>query len=153
MSEPTLATLSDLRARMGTLADETRAWALLNDASALIRAEANYTWIDADGVAEEVPALIVMVCCKVVERVMSNPEGLSGEAIGGYSAQFSNASSDIYLTKQERRLVRKAAGTTPIGTIELETPYKKYDAADIYMTVDNGGEELPMGPWPEPSDG
>lgn len=153
MSEPTLATIPELSARTGEISDLSRALALLADASALIRAEANYTWIDADGDLEEVPALIVMVCCKVVERVLSNPEGLSGEAIGGYSAQFSNASSDVYLTKQERRLVRKAAGTTPIGTIELESPYKKYDTADIYMGVDNGGDDLPMGPWPEPSDG
>jgi hypothetical protein len=153
MSEPTLATIAELSARTGEISDLSRALALLADASALIRAEANYTWIDADGEPETVPALIVMVCCKVVERVLSNPDGLSGEAIGGYSAQFSNASTDVYLTKQERRLVRKAAGTTPIGTIELQTPYRKYDVEDIYMTVDNGGEELPMGPWPEPSDG
>lgn len=153
MSEPALATLDDLYARMGVVSDEGRARALLDDASALIRAEANYTWLDADGALETVPALIVMVCCKVAERVMSNPEGLSGEAIGGYSAQFSNASSDVYLTKQERRLVRKASGVMAIGTVELESPYKKYDAEDIYMTVAGGGEELPMGPWPEPSDG
>jgi hypothetical protein len=151
MSVSALASLDDLRTRMGSVSDEARALALLDDASALIRAEANYTWIDAEGLDEEVPALILMVCCKVVERVLSNPDGLSGEAIGGYSAQFSNASTDVYLTKQERRLVRKAAGTTPIGTIELQSPYRKYDVEDIYMTVDNGGEELPMGPWPEPS--
>jgi hypothetical protein len=57
------------------------------------------------------------------------------------------------LTKQERRLVRKAAGSVLIGSVELQTPYRKYDADDVYMTVDNGGEELPMGPWPQPSDG
>ena len=153
MSEPTLASLSELEARLGSTPDTVRALALLDDASALIRAEANYTWIDADGEPETVPALIVMVCCKVVERVLSNPEGLSGEAIGGYSAQFSNLSSDVYLTKQERRLVRKASGVMPIGTLELESPYRKYDTEDIYMTVNNGGEELPMGPWPYPSNG
>ena len=49
MSDPALASLDDLETRMGSVSDEARALALLDDASALIRAEANYTWIDADG--------------------------------------------------------------------------------------------------------
>jgi hypothetical protein len=153
MSLPALASLNDLLPLVGSVTDDGRARALLAYASALIRTEAGEDWVDTDGNLDGVPDIIKMICCKVVERSLSNPMGLTAEAVVNYRAEYGNSSSDLYLTKQERRLVRKAAGSVLIGSVELQTPYRKYDAADVYMTVDNGGEELPMGPWPEPSDG
>lgn len=153
MSVPSLATIADLTARMGDVGDVSRAMARLADASALIRAEASpEDWLTVDGLLESVPPLIVTICCGVAQRVLDNPAGLSAESLGTYSATIANSSTDVYLTKAERRLVRKVAGALTIGSIEFQTPYRKEDVADIYMTVADSDEQLPMGPWPQPAE-
>ena len=149
MASPALASISDLEARMGTIDDVTRAQVALEDASALIRLEAGATWLDTDGELDSVPDMILSLTCKVAARSLRNPDQATNRTIGGYSENYSLVSQEVYLTKAERRLVRKAAGTNPVGSVELETPYRKYDVDDIYMTVTGGGEEIPMGPWPE----
>jgi hypothetical protein len=127
MSLPALATSTDLRALIGDVDDEGRARALLDFASALIRTEAGVDWVDEDDELDGVPDIVRFVCCKVVERVLSNPTGLQAESVVNYRAEYGNASSDLYLTKQERRLVRKAAGKLAVAAVgttrnELETP-------------------------------
>ena len=153
MSLPPLATIDDLRSFTGQDVGVSRAVALLDYASALIRVEAGTDWVDENNDLDGVPDVIRFIVCKVVERALSNPDGLTAESVVNYRAEYGNASSDLYLTKQERRLIRKAAGTPLITTVELESPYRKYDPDDIYMTVANGGEEVPMGPWPADTSG
>jgi hypothetical protein len=148
MSLPPLASVETFESFAGRDINTDRAAALLDFASALIRAEAGVDWVDDNNDLSGVPDVIPFICCKVVERAVSNPEGLTAESVVNYRAEYGNSSSDLYLTKQERRLVRKAAGTALITTVELESPYRKYDPDDIYTTVANGGEEIPMGPWP-----
>lgn len=150
MDGPALAQLADLEARMGVVADEARARAALDDASALIRSEAGAEdWLDGDGNLEVVPSIVVTVCCKVAQRVLTNPDGVTNETIGSFSHSLTSSSSDAYLTKAERRLVRKAAGSSLIGSVELESPYRRYSADDLYVSVAGGGDDLLMGPWPE----
>ena len=150
MAEPALAQLTDLTARMGDVGGTERALAALADASAIIRAEAGTEdWIDTEGALETVPAIIVTICCKVAQRILTNPDGVTAEGLGSFNQSFTNASSDAYLTKAERRLVRKAAGANPIGSVELESPYRRYSVDDLYVRVDGGGDDLLMGPWPE----
>nr|MBP9053017.1 hypothetical protein [Ilumatobacteraceae bacterium] len=80
MDGPALAQLADLEARMGVVADEARARAALDDASALIRSEAGAEdWLDDDGNLEVVPSIVVTVCCKVAQRVLTNPDGVTNE--------------------------------------------------------------------------
>jgi len=127
MSLPALATSTDLRALIGDVDDEGRARALLDFASALIRVEAGVDWVDDEGNLDGVPDVARFVCCKMVERSLTNPDGLRSESVVGYRAEYSNASSDLYMTKQERRLVRKAAGKLAVAAVgttrnELETP-------------------------------
>ena len=86
---------------------------------------------------------------KVAQRVLTNPDGVTNETIGSFSQSFTSSSSDAYLTKAERRLVRKAAGSSLIGSVELESPYRRYSADDLYVSVAGGGDDLLMGPWPE----
>jgi hypothetical protein len=127
MSLPALASLSDLQALMGEVKDWDRARALLDFASALVRTEAGEDWVDEDDELDGVPTIITMVVCKVVERSLSNPTGLTAESVVSYRAEYGNSSSDLYLTKQERRLVRKAVSKTGVSVMgvtrgELETP-------------------------------
>lgn len=146
MATPTLATIWQLEQRVpGGIAegDLARALAALADASAWIRVEAGEDWLDDDGVLETVPGAVVSVCCAVARRILANPGGLLQEAIAGYSYSVSNASSDVYLTKAEKAIVRKAAGTSPgMVVVTLESPYLPpatalggYDAYEDWYTA------------------
>ncbi len=127
MSTPTLADIWQLRQRVpGDIAEDdlARALAALEDASAWIRVEAGADWLDDLGALETVPGAVVSVCCAVARRILDNPEGLLQESIAGYSYGRTNATTDIYLTKAEKAIVRKAAGTSPgMVVVTLESPY------------------------------
>lgn len=128
MTLPALATLEQFAARLpGGVSedDETRAQAALEDASALIRSAAGgTTWTttnDADEVvlADNLPDVIVMICIAAARRAYVNPEGIRAESPGGYSVTYADSSADIYLTREERRRVRAAAGRNGLGVIPL----------------------------------
>ena len=126
MSTPTLASLQQLDARFpGGLSDDdtNRALAALDDASAWIRSEASEDWLDDDGNLSDVPAVIVSICCAVARRVVDNPAGIMQRSIAGYSEGLSNATTDVYLTKQEKAMIRKAVGAGGITVVPLEGPY------------------------------
>lgn len=117
MSLPALASLEALSDRTpGGIGedDETRAQAALDDASALIRAEAGDDWVTDDDPPEldedALPDVVVTVCCAAARRALVNPDGVTQESLDGYSTSYRNDSADVYLTKAERRLVRSAAG-------------------------------------------
>lgn len=116
---PALAPLDALKARLAlTLdeADEPRAQAALDDASALIRAEAGgTTWVDDDGelLENEVPDIVVTLTLKVAKRSIVNPDDVAQEGAGSYTVSF----REVYLTSDEKRLIRQAAGVAPHGGI------------------------------------
>lgn len=127
MAAPTLADIWQLEQRVpGGIAEDDlpRALAALEDASAWVRVEAGEDWLDGDGLPETVPGAVVSVCCAVARRILDNPEGLLQESIAQYSYGRTNATTDIYLTKAEKAIVRKAAGTA-VGmvVVTLESPY------------------------------
>jgi len=124
---PAFASFLELDARIpGGIADEDveRAQAALDDASTLIRAEASQNYVDDQG-ALTLPAgadawradVLVRVCLSAARRQLDNPDGISQEALGAYSVQQANASSDVYLTTAERRDVRRAAKKTGVTTV------------------------------------
>lgn len=127
MSTPTLADIWQLQQRIpGGLDDSDlpRALAALEDASSWIRVEAGVDWLDDDGNLESVPGAVVSVCCTVARRVLDNPEGIMQMSVAQYSEGRSNASSDVYLTKQEKAIVRKAAGTAGgLTAVTLASPF------------------------------
>ena len=90
-------------------ADTARAQAMLDDASALIRAEAGATVVAAWN-ADGAPGVIATICMSAAKRAFLNPDGVRSLAIDGNSAQFATASPDVYLTKAEKSAVRRAAG-------------------------------------------
>lgn len=146
MALPALVSLDDFALRLGGIAavDEDRAQAALNDASALIRAEAGTEdWVDDDGGLEEVPDVIVAVCVAVAVRAFRNPDGVRQETIGNYSVAYADTSTAVYLTPGERRTIRRAVGLTGLSSISLEGEWTTNPA--IYVPVEGGGDDFPLG--------
>lgn len=145
-SLPALVSLDDFALRVGGLsaADEDRAQACLDDASALIRAEAGTEdWVDDDGALEEVPGAIVAVCAAASIRAFRNPDGVRTETIGTYSVAYADTSTAVFLTEGERRIIRRAAGLSGIGSVQLEGEWSLGEA--VYVPVDRGGDDFPLG--------
>jgi len=97
-------------------ADEARVGALLDDACALAADITGTTY----AVGNEVPGTITATVCNAVRRALENPLGLGGETIGDYSWRVSAASSGVYFTTEEKRDMRRAAGKSSVGTLELQ---------------------------------
>lgn len=111
MSLPSLATVDDIEARAPDLTvDETQAVALLADASALIRAEANRGWVnDAGTELEGVPDGIPGICARMVIRVLRGGEdGIRQESEGNYNVTY--ADTGLYLKATEKRFIARAVG-------------------------------------------
>lgn len=147
MALPALVSLDDFALRLGGIAaaDEDRAQAALNDASALIRAEAGTEdWVDDDGGLEEVPDVIVAVCVAVAVRAFRNPDGVRQETIGNYSVAYADTSTAVFLSTGERRTIRRAVGLTGLSSISLEGEWTLNPAA-VYVPVEGGGEDFPLG--------
>lgn len=125
MTLPAFASIDDLEARGVDVTDPVRAQAALDDASALIRIEANTSWVAAGAVdfgdlADYLQDAIVTVCVSAARRVLENPEGATAMSLGDASLTLANASTDVYLTAAERRVIRRASGRGGIGSVRLE---------------------------------
>lgn len=112
-----LADLSALEDRM-TVDDTNRALAALDDASAFVRAAAGADWVDAEGNLDAVPAVVVAVTLAVARRLYENPDGFESETIGDYTYRRGDGSNG--LLPHEVRAVRKAAGSTSVGSVGLD---------------------------------
>ena len=112
------ADASDIEARWRALSadEETRADALLDDASAILT-----KLVKVDESDTEQAELLKIVCCDMVIRSLSSTVGAGIDQTsitgGPYSQSFHfvNPSGDLYLTKMERRLLGIATGY--IGSI------------------------------------
>lgn len=149
---PALATTDALALRLGaTLAgtELTRATAILDDASALIRSEAGVDWVDEQGQLVDVPTVVESVALAVAYRAFRNPDGLGQASLGDASVSYDRGSgqSAVYLTRDERRSVRRAAGTSAIGTVELVAPWSM-PTSTYPVAVSGGGDPIPLGPFP-----
>lgn len=113
------ADASDIEARWRALSadEETRADALLDDASAILN-----KLVKVDESDTEQAELLKIVCCDMVIRSLSSTAGAgidqSSMTAGPYSQSFHfvNPSGDLYLTKMEKRLLGIATGY--IGSIQ-----------------------------------
>lgn len=117
MTLPAFAAPEDLANRIPngiTAGDEPRAQAALDDASALIRAEAGKTWCTDGELDDDVPDIVVTITLKSAQRAFTNPDGQTQEQTGQWMASYANASPDVYLTERERTLVRRAAGRSGV---------------------------------------
>lgn len=98
--------------------DEGQAEAVLEDVSALVASVAD---LDPPWTADTVPAEVVPVIVSMCRRGLFNPRGLSGEQLGDYGWQAQGGASSIYATKQERRIIRRAAGTLGAANATLDS--------------------------------
>jgi hypothetical protein len=144
---PALVSLEDFALRVGGIdaADEDRAQAALDDASALVRADAcGEDWVDDNDELEEVPGVITAIVIAVAVRAWRNPDGVRSETIGNYSVAYGDTSTAVFITEGERRLIRRAAGCTGIGSIALEGEWTLNPSA-VYVPVEGGGDDFPLG--------
>lgn len=113
MSLPPLATIADILTRapeLSTGIDSLQAEALLDDASALIRAEANREWVNDDGdELEGVPDGVAGICARMVIRALrGGDDGIRQEGEGNYNVTY--ADTGLFLKAQEKRFIARAAG-------------------------------------------
>ena len=114
------AEVSDIEARWRELStsEESRANVLIDDASAMLA-----RLVDVDVADTRQLELLKIVCCNMVIRAMSATEsdsyGASNMSMtaGPYTQSwtYSNPTGDMYLTRQEKRLLGIASSV--IGTI------------------------------------
>ncbi|MDG4801716.1 hypothetical protein [Micromonospora sp. WMMD980] len=116
MSLPPLATVAEMEKRLGlapgaiTGNDLVRAGAALDDASALVRAEAGTDWVADDGLTVTAPAVVRTVTVAAALRAYRNPDGYQGETVGPYSYQYAQGTATLYLLAAEATIVKRAAG-------------------------------------------
>lgn len=129
-----LISLSQYGTRVGVDYDESspgateeQIEAFLEDASAIVNLIAFGTteddyWTDWDASGDNpVPAAVIPVIVNMVRRALENPRGLTGEQLGDYQWQAaSGTQTAIYATREERKIIRRAAGTLSVGTVQLE---------------------------------
>ena len=99
-------------------ADEERVAVLLEDACALAADVIGTDYVGDSGV----PGAIIATICTAVRRAYENPDGFQGETIGDYSWRATPAAGGVgvYFTPDEARVMRRAAGRSKVGSIELE---------------------------------
>lgn len=117
-----LIEVADLEARLGRVfegSDQERAQSVLDEASALVRAESGKDWVSPDDPTKIVaPSIVKFITLRAAERAIRNPDGFSAETAGDYSYQRNGVSSDgaLYLTDRERQLLARAAGKRALWT-------------------------------------
>lgn len=119
MADPLIssAMFEDRYGRALTSTEQTQIDGLLDDVSALIRAEADGELDDTT--SADVPAEIVPVAVAALRRALTNPDGYGQESVDGYS--YAGAPrSGVFLTRREVRVVRKWAGQLGVATVALE---------------------------------
>lgn len=138
-----LATTADFEARYGDA--PATAEALLSDASSLILNEVSNStlgWVvdyaadELPDPAADVPQEVIAVVCAVVNRAAQNRADVASEQLGQHSVSFRDRGPDaLYLTKLEKRTVRKAAGLGSHRAVTLETPYSGRAEVDRDLTL------------------
>ena len=123
--------------------DVARVEALLADACDLAADIIGKTYPEGSG--SEVPGIITGTVCAAVRRAYENPSGLQGESIGDYSWRGVSASgAGVYFTPAESRIMRRAAGRSAAGAIQLETNMADAAATDdeLYLPVTGSAEPV-----------
>lgn len=133
-----LAEFEDFDARHGPVGpgQEARVEALLEDASSLVLAAASGSaegWVLGAGEsgAPDPPPPVVAVCIAVAYRAWNNPGGVKSETLGAHSVAYRGDGPDaLWLTKQERRIIRQAARLSSFRAVTLASPYSGDDVAE-----------------------
>ena len=94
-------------------------------------------WIEPN---PEVPAIVKAVCVQAAYRAWTNPDGIAREELGEVSRTYrgSNHADALWLTENEKKLIRRAGGKARIASIPVETPFAE----------DPGNALSPLDFWP-----
>jgi len=94
--------------------DASMAMALIDAVSSLVQLEAG----DVELTPETLPPALVPVIVNAVRRGIQNPLGRSGEQLGDYGWQGGGGGdgSGLYLTRTEKRIIRRAVGVVDGGS-------------------------------------
>lgn len=125
-----LITVPELLARPGFDGiDSGEAEALIEDASALVRDCVAPELDDVE--SPDTPPAVVPVVVSMVRRGQSNPLGHSQEQLGdyGYSTGGQMAAT-LYLTRREKRIVRRAVGKLGAGSLDMEGDLPRQPSED-----------------------
>jgi hypothetical protein len=139
-----LATVDELTDRLGVsplipgTVEYRKAESVLREVSELALAEAGSgtTWDLAT-----VPPGVAAIVIRSAVRVFTNPTGATQSTTGPYSVSWSAASVQAYLTKDEKKLIRRLAGHTGLSTIR--TQRDRHVADDLlYVSTSPGSEPV-----------
>jgi hypothetical protein len=147
---PSLATVADMEARLGHPIDDpddqARAQALLDDASALIRFEANENWVTTDDppALGAVPDLVTSLTAVAALRGWYNPAGIESAQLGAVSVRYGGA----WLTNAERANLALLNRGQGLQNVPL-TPGFGFESNPLgYVPVDNAENlHTPQADW------
>jgi len=151
MTLPALAQVSDMEARLGHTIDDAneqvRAQALLDDASALIRFEANRTWMDDTvdpPVLGVVPDFVVSLTAQAALRGWFNPAGIESAQLGAVSVRYGGA----WLTTAERSQLALLNRGQGLQQVLLQPGFGFDGATSGWVPVDNAPNlSTPAADW------
>lgn len=121
------ATTNDVSDRLGRDLSEGEAQSvtyLLAAATNVIAAAGELT--DEQAVAlDPVPNIVQTITVELVVRAIANPNALHSfqEQLGAYSTTAVFRDLDLLLTRNERKVIRKAFSLSSFQALTLETPY------------------------------
>lgn len=119
-----LVTIAEVEARLKTTfspgPDRDQIEALIEDASNLVRACVKPELDDIEAPLTGSLRALIPIVMTMVRRARDNPRGLTGEQLGDYGWQAQAAQTTIYLTRNEKRLIRKIVGKLGVSSLELE---------------------------------
>lgn len=146
-----LVTTTQLAERVGVDLDgpndEARAMACIEEASALVVAEAGAAgtaWTDPGHVPDVIQAVVIAVA----SRTFRNPDGIVSQSVGGVTETLPASSVTAFLTEYERGLVRRTAGLTSLSPRLATVRVTRGDSAPAeqsYLGTSDGSTE-PV-PW------
>ena len=151
MARPALATVDDLERLLGeSVPDTAQALARLEQASEIVRAYANETWLDdAGALADDVPEQLAGVVSGIVERATRNPGGVTQEQAGPFSRSFgSDAAQRLFLTKWDKAVIRAALGLSHGNIGTLTTTRGDLETANAFPDRYLATEDDEGNPWP-----
>lgn len=140
---PSLASVLDLSARAGeTITDDLAAGAVLDMASAVVRAYVRTDYVDAP-----VPDAARIVTVEVAYRVWRNPDGLIGDGIDDVTRRWSDRSGDgFYLTAAEKLVLDGLRSDGGGGLWTLGVTKNDIDADTAYVPTGPPPSGYPF-PW------
>lgn len=129
MSDP-IATPEAVAERLGrelTTDEAVQATAIIATVTGLI-ADALDTTAEAIRAMEPVPPTFATVCVEKAALLITNPFGLASESeqLGSYQHSVTYQRSNdvgVYLSRDERRRIRRAIKSSSFTAVTLETPY------------------------------